>query len=123
MKITLPKKPIDGYEIVWYSIEYDTVTKHSAKYFINTPYEKVVIGGTGGVPFDNHWAIFDNGRLTGRSDDRWDRPYKWDFTSNYATAREAGEALLSKMKSQVTHLETVLSVARENLKRLEDVLS
>lgn len=62
--MTLPKKPVDRYELVWWTRRSDyTPKKHRAVYYVDAPYDEVQPDGFGtgqGFPkFVNEWAIYE----------------------------------------------------------------
>lgn len=68
-----PKKPVDGYEIKLWRVEYiHRISEWRAVYHVDTPFENVSPKDLGSsASFTDQWAIFYDGRLQGRSQG-WD---------------------------------------------------
>lgn len=117
MKITLPEKPINGYTILFYSIELDRIQERRLVYHTNTPWAKFAPNGhITGVDITDQWMHYTDQNPTGRSDG-WLAPTKWTWSHNhFATREEAIPALRQKLTQAIqiltedlTNLQTKLS--------------
>ena len=117
----LPEKPVDRYEIRWWTVEsYDvpTVVSHRAVYYINATWKEVVGDDDHrrpGVAFVNNWQIFRGDHFTGRnvgwSTDDW----HW-HEDDHATLAAAQAAAARMCRKSLEH-------ARDHAARLEVALA
>lgn len=103
----LPEKPVDEFEIKWFSIgRSSSVVEHRALYHINTPWEEVFPDDSGrGVAFQDDWMMFTNGHFGGRNTG-WDWPKTSSSWENvFATFDEANAALIVILEERIRDYE------------------
>lgn len=73
LQITLPQKPVDGYEVVYFSIGYDRVQPYRLKYHTHATWQEVCGDDNHGADFTDEWQVFEGDLFKGRM-------LGWDIT-------------------------------------------
>lgn len=76
---TLPDKPVDGFTITYWTTDSRFgITERQLVYYVNRTWQQLFPKDTGrpGVPFVNHWGVYEEGRLKGRTMDGWAEPVR-----------------------------------------------
>lgn len=122
MKLTLPKEPVDRFEIKYWSYDGDRIIETRIVYHVNTKWADLYPDDSRGVDFVNHWQIFHNGNFSGRTHDGWEQPLRWTFAHDYATRKEAVQALVLRLKLTAKNSEERLSDLKEKIAEYEKEL-
>lgn len=100
LKIELPATPVDGFEIRYFTIEYERVQEVVLRYHINSKWSDVCHDsdgqGTAGAAFIDDWQYIVDGRFEGRSVG-WLTPTTIERKDCYAVREDATAALKAKL--------------------------
>lgn len=91
LKIKLPKEPINGFEVRYFTISPEHVTEIRLKYHLNSKWSDVC-EARGGADFMDEWQVFTDGFFSGRVDG-WLTLADKDRTDDFETRDEAVAAL------------------------------
>lgn len=123
MKLTLPKEPVDQYEIKYWSYDGDRIIESRFVYHVNTKWNDLYPEDSyWGADFVNHWQIFHNGNFEGRTNIGWEQPLRWKFEYNYATRKEAVQALVLRLRLSASNMEERLSDLKQKIAEYEKEL-
>ena len=126
---TLPKDPVDRYEVRWYEVDTNlyTIRECRAVYHVHSSW-RAVVGDNGdtreGAPFVNEWQIFRAAKgcpesFTGRSRHGWHEAWEFaDWSNDYATRSAARQALRKAIFRDIERAQEEL----EDLQRQKDEL-
>ncbi len=119
LKIQLPNAPVDGYEINFWSIDYETVAPCRLQYHANTPYATLYPDEGHGAAFVDCWRIFRRDSCEGRGMGwNWPAITKWNL--EYAGKESAVAALQARLEQQAESFDKMAAAIREKIKGLTD---
>lgn len=123
----IPEGPIDRYRVTLYQIRgldslVDPIAKVEFVYYVNASWLEVQPGETDrpGVPFVNHWGVFEDGRLVGRTNDGWTAllEAKQDWSNYFATYEAAKVELIDRGVNRIKRLRQELKKTQRIVRRL-----
>lgn len=120
MKINLPKRPVDGYEIKFFSIEYDRVQECHILYHKKTRWADLYPTEGRGADFVDQWQVFRGETCEGRIDG-WIKPLRcFENPKNLFLDRgKAVAALRKRLTAKVENYEQLAEETRLQIQELE----
>lgn len=106
-KHTLPQKPVDKYQIEWWSLRISSAwcyIEHCvAIYHVNTPWDEYKPDCKGGADLVDDWMICAGGSASGRVHG-WRALFapSFDWENGFATEKEAAEEAIKRLNGYIT---------------------
>lgn len=119
MKIDLPNKPVDGYEIKFFSIENNRVQECRILYHKKTRWSDLYPEEGYGADFTDQWQMFRGKTCEGRMDG-WSKPLRC-FENPKNTFLSRGKAVAALRKRLTAKAENYEQLAKETRLRIQEL--
>lgn len=115
LKLKLPKEPVDGFEVTYFTIRHDRVQEIKLVYHVNKKWD----GTKGGADFVDDWQVIVDGffsaRMTG-----WQTPGTLKHEYDYSTRSGAVAALCSDLERRAKQADERAREYREQTERVKE---